>query len=362
VEIRGPVEGDVETILRVYKECEDFLALGPQPAATPDMVAQDLALSRAEGGTFCLVTDLDGRAIGVVDFVPSGADGRPEHAFLSLLMIAAPHRGRGLGREIVALVEQEIEHDPAVTAILSGVQVNNPAAIRFWQRNGYQITGGPELLPDATTVYHLRKELAPRYFAHLTPTGDPAADVCRFYEAAGRADTLAHVMQVAAQGRALAELHGLSAPAAGLAALAHDLAAVVPVSERVGIAERMGVPVSDADRALPALLHGPIAAAALAEKLGVRDAALLAAVRYHSTLRAGAGPLEKVVFLADKIAYDPRSPHHGEYLPALQAARSLDEAVLVYLDFVLDNTWRYGWYLHPDAVAAYRELSRGGKR
>jgi dihydroorotate dehydrogenase electron transfer subunit len=67
--------------------------------------------------------------------------------------------------------------------------------------------------------------------------------------------------------------------------------------------------------------------------------------------------LEKIVFLADKIAYDPKSPHGGEYVPALLAVQSLDEAVLVYLDFLLDNAWRYAWFLHPHAVAAYRELA-----
>jgi hypothetical protein len=58
------------------------------------------------------------------------------------------------------------------------------------------------------------------------------------------------------------------------------------------------------------------------------------------------------------IDYDPSSPHQGEYLPALQAAGSLDEAALVYLDFLLDNTWRYRWTLHPQALAAYRDLMR----
>jgi HD superfamily phosphohydrolase YqeK len=104
------------------------------------------------------------------------------------------------------------------------------------------------------------------------------------------------------------------------------------------------------------LLHGPIAAAALAGRLSIEDVAVLDAVRYHTTLRAGAGTLEKIVFVADKIAYDPSSPHQGEYLSALQAAESLDEAALVYLDFLLDNAWRYRWYLHPQALAAYRDL------
>jgi predicted HD superfamily hydrolase involved in NAD metabolism len=195
------------------------------------------------------------------------------------------------------------------------------------------------------------------YFARLNPSGDPAEDVQRFYRAVDRLDTLAHVTQVAAEAQVLAVRFDADRGAANLAALAHDLAAAVPTAEMIAVAEGMGLHVGEADRAIPLLLHGPIAAAALAEKLGVRDEDVLNAVRYHSTLRAGASVLEKIVFLADKIAYDPTSPHGGEYVLALNAARSLDEAALVYLDFLLDNGWRYGWVLHPNAVAAYRDLT-----
>jgi predicted HD superfamily hydrolase involved in NAD metabolism len=194
------------------------------------------------------------------------------------------------------------------------------------------------------------------HFEKLEQSGAPAADLERFYRAVDRLDTLAHVTKVAAEARVLAAQYGADRGAANLAALAHDLAAAVPAAEMILVAESMGVRITDADRAIPLLLHGPIAAAALIEKLDVRDEDLLDAVRYHSTLRAGAGTLEKIVFLADKIAYDPTSPHDGEYLPALRAARTLDGAALVYLDFVMDNAWRYGWLLHPNAVAAYRDL------
>jgi predicted HD superfamily hydrolase involved in NAD metabolism len=195
------------------------------------------------------------------------------------------------------------------------------------------------------------------YFDKLHRSGDPAADVERFYRVVERLDTLAHVTQVAAEARVLAAQLGADRQTASLAALAHDLAAVVPATQMIAVAEDMGLHVGGADRAIPMLLHGPIAAAALVDKLDVSDRDLLNAVRYHSTLRAGASTLEKIVFLADKIAYDPTSPHSGEYVLALRAASSLDDAALVYLDFTLDNAWRYGWLLHPNAVAAYRDLT-----
>lgn len=195
------------------------------------------------------------------------------------------------------------------------------------------------------------------YFAALRPSGDPAVYVEQFYRATGRLDTLAHVKKVATEATELAVQVGADRAAANLAALAHDLAAVVPTAEMPALAEGMGLRVSEADRAIPQLLHGPIAAAAVREKLAVRDEDVLNAVRYHSTLRAGAGTLEKIIFVADKLAYDPASPHGGEYVPALRAARSLDEAALVYLGFLQDHASQYGWLMHPNATAAYRDLT-----
>lgn len=194
------------------------------------------------------------------------------------------------------------------------------------------------------------------YFAPLVSSGQATVDLERFYRAMGRLDTLAHVTQVAEEARLLATRYDADLAAAELAAFAHDLASVVPEEEMPAVAERLGVEVSEADRAMRRLLHGPIAAAALAGRLSIEDVAVLDAVRYHTTLRAGAGTLEKIIFVADKLAYDPSSPHRGGYVPAMRAAGSLDGAALIYLDFFLDNTWRYGWTLHPRTVAAYRDL------
>ena len=69
--------------------------------------------------------------IGVVDFIPANFEGNSQHAFLSLLMIAAPYRQRGLGEQIVKWIEAEIKKDGQVTTIFSAVQINNPGALRF---------------------------------------------------------------------------------------------------------------------------------------------------------------------------------------------------------------------------------------
>jgi RimJ/RimL family protein N-acetyltransferase len=159
-EIRPVGRDDAGALLGVYRACEDFLGLGLQPKADMAMVLKDLDGARQCGGLFCGIHDATGRMIGVVDFTPRGFAGRPEVAFVSLLMVVPDLRGRGIGTEAVGLVEREIGRDPLVTMIRSAVQVNNPDTQRFWLRCGYRIIGEPEARPDGTTVLNLHKDFS----------------------------------------------------------------------------------------------------------------------------------------------------------------------------------------------------------
>jgi ribosomal protein S18 acetylase RimI-like enzyme len=158
-EIRPVTQEDLEAVLGVYKQCEDFLALGPVASASMEMVLKDLEISKNEGGIFCGIYTAGGKMIGVVDYVSHNYQEDPQVAFLSLLMIAAPFRNQGIGEAVVDGIENEIRKDSQVNVILSGVQVNNPQAVRFWQMKGYRIVSEPRLHPDQTTAVDLRKDL-----------------------------------------------------------------------------------------------------------------------------------------------------------------------------------------------------------
>jgi ribosomal protein S18 acetylase RimI-like enzyme len=157
--LRTITPNDTEAILGVYHACEDFLALGPEPKASIKMVLVDLEISRQEGGCFCGIYGPTGNMLGVVDFVHGEFEGKADTAFFSLIMIAAPYRNQGIGNKTISLIEKEIKKDKHIIEIRSAVQVNNPVAIRFWQKNGYRIVSGPELQPDTTIVYRLSKKL-----------------------------------------------------------------------------------------------------------------------------------------------------------------------------------------------------------
>jgi ribosomal protein S18 acetylase RimI-like enzyme len=153
-------EADLVAILEVYRQCEDFLALGPVATASMEMVLADLELSKKEGCTYCLICSIStGEVLGVIDYSLSGFEGHPETAFLSLLMISAPHREKGLGEAVVRIVEEHIRAGACARGIESGVQVNNPGGIRFWQRMGYRIVSEATPMSDGTTAYRLWKDL-----------------------------------------------------------------------------------------------------------------------------------------------------------------------------------------------------------
>lgn len=156
-EIHPIAEDDLGAILEVYEQCEDFLALCQLPTASMEMVLKDIELSKAGNGVFCGIYTENGGMIGVVDYIPCDYCGAPDTAYLELLMIASSYRKQGIGIAVVEAVENEIRKNAKVTTIVSGVAVNNPQAIQFWQRNGYQIVSGPKYYPGQGTGFDLRK-------------------------------------------------------------------------------------------------------------------------------------------------------------------------------------------------------------
>ncbi len=154
--IKNVDENDIDAIFEVYKQCEDFLSLGPVPHASKQMILDDFKISEEEGGTFCGIF-INGEMIGIIDFVLSNFDGIPSNAYLSLLMISQYQRRKGIGRDVIEAVEIEILKNDSIKSILAGVQTNNKSAIAFWGKMGYKIVSEAELLPDTTIAFKLKK-------------------------------------------------------------------------------------------------------------------------------------------------------------------------------------------------------------
>jgi nicotinate-nucleotide adenylyltransferase len=86
-----------------------------------------------------------------------------------------------------------------------------------------------------------------------------------------------------------------------LAGIAHDIAKSMGEDELRRFAKKDGKPISRLERKKPSLLHSRAGAVLLRERFGVGDEEVLAAVRVHTLGSSVMGPLEKIVYIADKI-------------------------------------------------------------
>lgn len=165
-----------------------------------------------------------------------------------------------------------------------------------------------------------------------------------------------HVIRVVAEVQRLAGIHDVDREAATIAALGHDLLRAHSNERLLAIAAEQGYALDPADAMEPILLHGPLAVQILQERYGILDGDVLGAVAYHTTANEGMTPLQKLLFIADKI-----EPHKLERSPTVRvvaelAERDLDQAMLAYLDYHTQVAVERGWPLHSHTVAARNEL------
>jgi len=106
------------------------------------------------------------------------------------------------------------------------------------------------------------------------------------------------------------------------------------------------------------IIHQKLSVVIAREIFAIEDDAVFSAIGCHTTLKAQASLLDKIVFVADKIQWD--QPGLPPYLGSLQEAllHSLDAAAFVYLDYL----WQQRASLrvvHPWPRAAHEEWMKG---
>jgi predicted HD superfamily hydrolase involved in NAD metabolism len=186
-------------------------------------------------------------------------------------------------------------------------------------------------------------------------TGDLYPDVMALLTHHNCAPTARHSTAVATQAGELAERFGADRASARAAGWLHDVSAIIPASQRLAVAREWGLEVLPAEEAAPMLLHQRLSAVIAADLFDITATDLLSAIGCHTTLKAQATRLDKVVLLADKIAWDQAGtpPYQDRLTQALDV--SLDHAVFCYLDHLWQQRAKLA-AVHPWFVDAYLEL------
>ena len=165
-----------------------------------------------------------------------------------------------------------------------------------------------------------------------------------------------HVARVAQEARRLATHFGIDPQSAEIAGWLHDISAVIPNAVRVELCHALDIPVMSGEANFPMILHQKLSVAVARDVFGVEDTAVLSAIGCHTTLKAGASLLDKIMFVADKIKWD--QPGNPPYLTEIETAvtHSIDDACSVYLSHLWQQRDTLG-YAHPWFLEAYEELA-----
>lgn len=135
----------------------------------------------------------------------------------------------------------------------------------------------------------------------------------------------AHLDAVARLAGELAARNGIDPARAELAASLHDWLKPLPPRRLRVLLSRYHERLDADTLRVPELWHGPAAAAFGRRSLGIRDAGVLDAVRWHSTGRPGLPVIGRILFVADFCAEGRRFPEArlGRALALRSLARGL---------------------------------------
>jgi predicted HD superfamily hydrolase involved in NAD metabolism len=191
----------------------------------------------------------------------------------------------------------------------------------------------------------------------LALSGNLPKDVTTFLVQNGYQNTANHSRQVAEAAHKLALRFGADPDKAVSAGWLHDISVIFLDDQRIGIARQLGLSLLPEEETNPVLMHQKISVLMAGEIFGVKDPEILDAIGCHTTLRAHATLLDKVLFVADKIAWDQvGNPAYLEEI-IVAANSSLDEAALVYIRYLYRRQSQLAGPLHPWLLAAFQELS-----
>lgn len=162
---------------------------------------------------------------------------------------------------------------------------------------------------------------------------------------------------------ALADRHGEDVVRASSAGLLHDCGRLPELEQIEAEAKRRGVTLPSEDRLHPKVWHALLSAHIAEHDFGIRDEAVLRAIRFHPTCDADMSRLDMIVFLADYI--EPTRSFEGLNGLRVLAELDLKAAFRASLEHKLRHIWDMGRPLHPRSLRALAAvggvIDKGGR-
>ena len=168
-------------------------------------------------------------------------------------------------------------------------------------------------------------------------------------------NTLKHVEEVVDTAVWLAKIYDLDSKKLKLAALLHDISAIMTPQDMYEFAKMRGLEIDAAEEKYHFLLHQRISRIIAQEDYSINDSDILDAIECHTTLKKKASMYDKIIFIADKISWDQKGvPPYYDILKE-KVVESLDEACYFYINYQFENNLLL--MPHQWIIEAYGDLS-----
>lgn len=152
--VRRATIDDAEAIGRVHHAAHVETYTGKFPegvieANPPERRARMWTRILSEGLGEVWVAELDGEIVGFASTAPARDDDPPREVELATIYLLAAHHGSGLGQ---ALLDAAVADRPVSLWVLD----DNPRAIAFYRRNGFEADGAEKLDEHFGSIREIR--------------------------------------------------------------------------------------------------------------------------------------------------------------------------------------------------------------
>jgi predicted HD superfamily hydrolase involved in NAD metabolism len=193
------------------------------------------------------------------------------------------------------------------------------------------------------------------FMLNVSMTGNIETDFYHFLLVNGHQKTAEHCLKVGRKAEQLAKIYGVDPYKAKIAGYLHDVSVIFPNSERIVVAQALGLEILKEEEIFPMIIHQKISGVMATEIFEVLDKEIIGAIACHTTLKSNASKIDKVLFVADKIEWDQDGspPYINQIEHSLQ--ESIDAASYAYIKYLFDNKNNLK-VVHPFLESAYKEL------
>ncbi len=163
-----------------------------------------------------------------------------------------------------------------------------------------------------------------------------------------------HSVNVSIEAVRLAKKYGGDEEKAALAGILHDITKEFDFEKQLQIIDSGDIILTDVEKYTNKLWHAISGSVYIQKELGIDDADVINAIRYHTTGRANMSLLEKIIFLADFTSAERDYPDVD--IIRQKTEESLEEGMLYGIQFTLSRLLQHQGVLSEDAIDAYNEI------